>query len=247
MEKDKVVNEVKDHINEYSSFMNKFLKKFVKSPISADLEKRILAAIVLIPVAVYAIAFSLSLFFFITIILIILMTAEWLDITKTAKDKQKWNLIGIAYISVPIFCVINIRMFDSHVLLWMFCVIWATDIFAFFAGRTFGGPKMAPQISPNKTWTGLGGGILASMIIGFLSAFIFPGTVLFFMLVSAFLTIIEQIGDLTESKIKRLFKVKDSGTIIPGHGGILDRLDGLLFVAPFILFLVLFSPNNFIS
>ena len=246
MGKDKVINGVKDHLNEYSSFLNKLLKRFLKNPISPDLEKRILSAVILVPVAVYAIAFSLSLFLLITIILVVLMTSEWIEITKTATNKKKWHLIGIAYITIPIFCVLTIRMFDPEVLLWMFCVIWATDIFAFFAGRTFGGPKMAPSISPNKTWTGLVGGILASMIIGFLSSFIFSGTIAFFVLVSAFLTIIEQLGDLTESKIKRLFNVKDSGSIIPGHGGVLDRLDGLLFVAPFIFFLILFFPNNFL-
>jgi phosphatidate cytidylyltransferase len=130
-------------------------------------------------------------------------------------------------------------------LLWMFAVICATDIFAYFAGKNFGGPKLMPSVSPNKTWAGLGGGVAASMIIGFLSSFMFSGGVFFFIFTSAFLAIVEQSSDLLESRFKRHFGVKDSGNIIPGHGGVLDRFDGMMLVAPTVLFLVWVYSESF--
>jgi len=206
--------------------------------------QRIMSSVVLIPLALYAIFYSRSLFTFLAIMIAILMTMEWIDITKTAQDQKKWRLIGLVYILIPIYSVIKVRHYDVDILFWMFAVIWSTDIFAFFAGRALGGPKLAPKISPNKTWSGLGGGIVASMMIGFMSSFMFRGSVVFFVVISALLAVIEQSSDLFESKVKRIFGVKDSGNIIPGHGGVLDRLDGMMFVAPVVLILInLFSDK----
>ncbi len=252
MAKDKMIKNIegaRKSLAKTLSFANNLVEKIIAkvdqvAP-SQENRNRVISAIVLIPLAVYAIYFSQSLFFFITIILTILMTAEWLNLIKTAKDQDKWQLIGLAYIAIPIFCVIKLRMISSDILLWMFAVIWATDIFAFFSGKTFGGPKLAPEISPNKTWSGLAGGVVASMIIGFLSSFMFSGGVFFFVFLSALLAVIEQAGDLLESKFKRLFGVKDSGTIIPGHGGVLDRLDGMMFTAPAVLFFITIFADKF--
>ena len=143
------------------------------------------------------------------------------------------------------YCALQIRIHDSNILLWMFAVIWATDIFAFFAGKSFGGTKLAPSISPNKTWTGLLGGVIASMFIGFLSAFMFKGGVVFFVFFSVILALVEQASDLLESKFKRIFGAKDSGNIIPGHGGVLDRLDGMMLVAPLVLVLITVFADKF--
>ncbi len=239
---DKHVEFAKNILNSVVSLVNKTLTRITdaigKADLSDNTKKRIISAIILVPFAIYAICFSEGLFFFLAIIITILMTSEWMELIKKADDQKKWRLIGLAYIAIPMYCVLRLRMQDSNILLWMFAVIWATDIFAFFAGKTFGGPKLAPMISPNKTWTGLLGGIFASMIIGFLSSFMFNGGVLFFVFFSAILALVAQGGDLLESKFKRIFGVKDSGDIIPGHGGILDRLDGLMLAAPFLLFLV---------
>ena len=126
-------------------------------------------------------------------------------------------------------------------------MIWATDIMAFFIGKTFGGPKIAPKISPNKTISGAIGGILASIVIGIINSWFFSGdNLLFFIVASAFLSIIEQISDLLESKIKRIFGVKDSGSIIPGHGGVLDRLDGIILTAPVTLIIIILFGEKFI-
>lgn len=175
------------------------------------------------------------------------MSWEWSNITKTAaqEDQKKWQLIGFFYILIPVYSVIQIRSIDVDILFWMFAIIWTTDIFAFFSGKTFGGPKLAPSISPNKTWSGLAGGIISSVIIGVVCSSLFKGSAIFFMFASMSLSILEQISDLIESKIKRIFGVKDSGNVIPGHGGVLDRLDGIVLVAPVILLLITIMPDQF--
>jgi phosphatidate cytidylyltransferase len=175
-----------------------------------------------------------------------MMTVEWLDMTRREENQTKWRTIGLFYILIPVYSIIKIRMIDSNILFWMFAIIWATDIFAFFAGRSLGGPKIAPDISPNKTWSGLAGGVIASMLIGLLSSFMFAnGGILFFVTMSMFLSLLEQGSDLLESKFKRMFGVKDSGSLIPGHGGVLDRLDGMMLVAPVVLFLITVFPTRF--
>lgn len=254
MEKDNLIknlNEAKKSVKGGFSFITNVVEKLINkvndlSP-SENTKQRVISALVLIPIAIYAICFSPNLFIFLAVILTILMTVEWLELTKSASDKNRWQLIGLFYIAIPIFCVIKLRLLSSNVVLWMFFVIWATDIFAFFSGKTFGGKKLAPKISPNKTWSGLAGGVGASMFIGLLSSVMFPGSIFFFIFISAILALIEQTGDLFESKIKRIFGVKDSGTIIPGHGGILDRLDGLMFAAPAVLFIVTIFSDKFFN
>lgn len=208
-------------------------------------KQRVISSLVLIPVALYAIFDSVNLFIFLSIAIAMMMTVEWLDMIRCEEDQTKWRTIGLFYILIPIYSVIKIRIHDSNILFWMFSIIWATDIFAFFAGRSLGGPKIAPNISPNKTWSGLAGGVIASVIIGFLSSFMFKGGIIFFVFVSLILSLIEQVSDLIESKFKRIFGVKDSGTLIPGHGGVLDRLDGMMLVAPTVLFLITIFPSRF--
>jgi phosphatidate cytidylyltransferase len=145
-----------------------------------------------------------------------------------------WALIAPLYIGIPAIALIWLRQQDDGVswVLWLMGVVIATDIGGYAAGRTIGGPKLSPRISPKKTWAGLAGGVIAAGIIGLIAApFLGIGSGALLVL-SAVLAVWEQIGDLFESGIKRHFGVKDSGTIIPGHGGVLDRVDGLLFVAP---------------
>ncbi|MCE3255591.1 MAG: phosphatidate cytidylyltransferase [Rickettsiaceae bacterium] len=214
---------------------------------SSDLKTRTISGFVMFFVGILAICFFKGLFYLLVIAITILMTYEWIELTKPAKDKQKWQLIGFFYILLPMAAVLKLREIDSGIVLWMFSVICATDIFAYFAGKNFGGAKLMPSVSPNKTWSGLWGGVAASMVIGFLSSFMFSGGMVFFIFISAVLSIIEQCSDLLESKFKRTFGVKDSGNIIPGHGGVLDRFDGLMLVAPIVLLLVWFCYPSFIA
>jgi len=245
MEKDNFIKSLKKFFNPIILLFNKLVAHIHFLDPRENTKQRIVSAVVLVPIALIAIFYSKDLFLFLAIAIAIMMTAEWMDMIKNIADKKKWQLIGFFYILIPIFAVIKLRFYSVEVLFWMFAIIWSTDIFAFFAGRTLGGAKIAPQISPNKTWSGLIGGILASMIIGFMSSFMFAGGVMFFIFLSAFLSIIEQISDLLESKFKRIFGVKDSGVIIPGHGGILDRMDGMMLLAPMVLLIVELLPARF--
>ncbi len=246
MEKDKIIANFKKLFSAFDRIINKIVDKIqLIDPKGSDIKKRVVSAVILVPLAIYAILSSLNLFLILAITIAILMTEEWLNLTKSADDKNKWRLIGLFYILIPIFSVIKIRIYDEQILFWMFAVIWTTDIFAFFAGKKLGGAKLAPTISPNKTWSGLFGGVIASMMLGLVSSLMFNGGIIFFVLISGLLAIIEQVSDLVESKVKRIFGVKDSGSIIPGHGGILDRLDGMMLVAPFVLLLITLFPSRF--
>jgi phosphatidate cytidylyltransferase len=112
--------------------------------------------------------------------------------------------------------------------LWLLLVVWANDIAAYAAGRSIGGPKLAPRLSPNKTWAGFAGGVAASGLVGALSIGVGWSSNIVLVVVSLMLGVASQLGDLAESLAKRHFRVKDSSGLIPGHGGLLDRVDGLL-------------------
>jgi phosphatidate cytidylyltransferase len=148
---------------------------------------------------------------------------------------QSWLALGVAYVGVPCLALTSMRAMPDGglaTLLWVLALVWATDTAAYAAGRTIGGPKLAPKISPNKTWAGLLGGIVAAGLVGIVAAvWLSVPSVSLVVLLSAGLAIVEQAGDLFESWVKRHFGVKDSGNLIPGHGGVLDRVDGLLAVS----------------
>jgi phosphatidate cytidylyltransferase len=149
-----------------------------------------------------------------------------------------WKLFGFVYCLLPAISLLWIREraefqgigsgFD--LLIWVFLVVWSTDIGAYFAGRAIGGPKLAPSISPNKTIAGLVGGVLAATILAGLWVYA-VGLPAALLSLAAPLAVSAQFGDLFESGLKRRAGVKDSGTWLPGHGGLLDRLDGLVPVA----------------
>ncbi|WP_135466850.1 phosphatidate cytidylyltransferase [Crenalkalicoccus roseus] len=147
-----------------------------------------------------------------------------------------WLGFGVLYIGLAGLALIHLRG-DAGAgranVLFLFVVVWASDIGAYLAGRVLGGPKLAPAISPNKTWAGAGGGLLSAVAAGAAAAYVMaPGPSGRVVLVAAFLGLLTQAGDLFESWIKRRFHVKDSSSLIPGHGGLLDRLDGVLAAAP---------------
>jgi phosphatidate cytidylyltransferase len=146
---------------------------------------------------------------------------------------------GVLYCGLPIYALLLIRHEPDGLrnALWALSLVWSTDIGAYFAGRSIGGPKLAPSISPNKTWAGLIGGIvLATIVAAAMHQFyLLP---LRFVLATPLLAILAQAGDLYESHLKRRAGVKDSGSVIPGHGGFLDRLDGVVPVMPVAALLV---------
>lgn len=153
-----------------------------------------------------------------------------------------WMGFGVVYVGLAVLGLWRVRALPDNGLFlaaWLFLVVWATDIGAYVFGRTIGGPKIAPSISPSKTWAGLAGGIVFAgiVMIGMMSAlndaFVpTPGTIAMVgVLWTAPLVILAQAGDFFESWMKRRAGVKDSGALIPGHGGVFDRVDGLLPVA----------------
>ena len=147
--------------------------------------------------------------------------------------------LGVAYCGLPVLALVFLRRQDDGLLyaFWAMALVWACDIGAFFAGRSIGGPKLAPRLSPNKTWAGLGGGVLAAGALGLLlwAQAGLPGLL---AAMSPLLAVLAQGGDLYESWLKRVAGVKDSGNVLPGHGGVLDRIDGLVPVAPVAAMLV---------
>ena len=137
---------------------------------------------------------------------------------------------GTLYVGLPTFAMLSLSWTWEVLVFWIFIVTWATDILAYFAGRAIGGPKLAPRISPNKTISGLAGGMAGAGLLGWAAAAWFEMEPLF-LWSGAAMGLVAQAGDLYESWVKRRAGVKDSGTLLPGHGGVLDRLDGLLAVA----------------
>lgn len=148
---------------------------------------------------------------------------------------RRWSLaVGLLYVGVPTLALVWLRERPEDGMLlafWSLSLVWATDIGAFFVGRAVGGPKVAPTISPNKTWAGLCGGMLAALILA-LSLHWFFALPILLVAASPILALFAQVGDFFESWMKRRAGVKDSGTLLPGHGGVLDRLDGLVTSAP---------------
>jgi len=146
-----------------------------------------------------------------------------------------WSGFGILYLILPTIALIWMRGAQTGVemLIWLLVIVWATDIAGILAGKAFGGPKLWPRISPNKTWSGALAGVVAAAIVGAITAALREKATLGIMIpLSVALSVVSQFGDLAESAVKRYYGVKDTGTLIPGHGGILDRIDGLLLALP---------------
>lgn len=146
----------------------------------------------------------------------------------------KWSWLGVPYAGLPALALSLLHLDPgdgARAVVWVMVTVWAADTLAYFAGRTIGGPKLAPVLSPKKTWAGLGGAIVGSALASALFALAAGLPVLGLALVAAPMAIVEQAGDLFKSALKRFYGVKDSGTLIPGHGGVIDRVDGLLAVA----------------
>ena len=163
----------------------------------------------------------------------------------------EWTAFGALWVTLPCICLLWLARGGPNgraTLLWLLAVVWATDVGAYVIGRTLGGPRLAPRWSPRKTWAGLAGGAACAALVGWTTVLwlgISPALPL--VLLSAGLAIVEQFGDLAESLAKRRFGVKDSSGLIPGHGGLLDRLDGLLAVIPVVALLTLIAGRSVIA
>jgi len=148
-------------------------------------------------------------------------------------ERSVWTVMGILFIAIPCLAFSELRMLPSQGLetvVWMLCIVWATDSAAYLAGSALGGPKLAPLISPNKTWVGSVSGLAAGIVAGItLATLAGLSPVATYVAACAGVSVLTQCGDMAESFLKRTFGVKDASDLIPGHGGALDRLDGLIF------------------
>ncbi|HRY06570.1 MAG TPA: phosphatidate cytidylyltransferase [Hyphomicrobiaceae bacterium] len=150
-------------------------------------------------------------------------------------SRRLLSVAGVAYVGLPVVGMLWLRDDPSlgfEAVLFVFAIVWGSDIGAFVAGRGLGGPKLWPRVSPNKTWAGFFGGLTAGVLAGIIFAQFIAGTSsLVLALTGLVLAVAAQMGDLAESALKRHFGIKDSSTIIPGHGGVMDRADSIVAVS----------------
>ncbi|MGA0593463.1 phosphatidate cytidylyltransferase [Enterovirga sp. CN4-39] len=171
---------------------------------------------------------------------LVLACAGLLIAADRGRDRG-WALAGFGYAALVALVPVIIRdrpELGAIGILWMFGVVWTTDVAAYFTGRALGGPKLAPRVSPKKTWSGFLGGLAGAILVGVLVVQLgrsfgteLPFGLAWVVVASAIASVASQIGDLGESALKRHFGAKDSGQLIPGHGGVMDRLDGFAAVA----------------
>ena len=165
--------------------------------------------------------------------------------------KPQWMALGVLWVALPCISLLWLARQEAGgraTLLWLLGVVWATDIGAYAVGRSLGGPRLAPRWSPRKTWTGFVGGTVCAALAGGVTALTLGvASTAPLILVSAGLAIVAQFGDLAESLAKRRFGVKDSSGLIPGHGGLLDRVDGLLAAIPAVALLTLIGGHSVVT
>ncbi len=152
-------------------------------------------------------------------------------VAAVSRRLRPWSVAGFCYAAAAAFASAQVRLDDAYgfvALIFVMLVVWAADIGGYFAGRGIGGPKLWPRVSPKKTWAGAIGGFAGGLVVAAGFAAVGIGKLTPLLLLAAFLSVVSQSGDLFESAVKRRFGVKDSSQIIPGHGGLLDRLDGFV-------------------
>jgi phosphatidate cytidylyltransferase len=158
-----------------------------------------------------------------------------LAVTVLANHRPAWLAGGIVYSGALLLGSMTVRNeieTGFMAVIFLFAVVWSADIAGYFVGRAFGGPKLAPSISPGKTWSGALGGFAASIVAALCVAYFFGSQeFLRAAVLGGLISVVAQSGDLFESKVKRKFDVKDSGALIPGHGGVMDRIDGYIAAA----------------
>jgi phosphatidate cytidylyltransferase len=206
----------------------------------SDLSTRVLSAVVLAPIALVCVWVGGVAFSLVVAVMMLGLAAEWLALCRLPASRAGAPLLcpaGLAYVALAGVALLWER--DDPVagranVLFLLLTVWACDIGAYLVGRWIGGARLAPSISPGKTWSGALGGLIASIVVGLLAAHLLSeaATTWWAALVAGFLAVVAQAGDLLESFVKRRLEVKDSSHLIPGHGGLFDRLDGVLAAAP---------------
>jgi len=208
--------------------------------LSNSLFQRIVSSLVLAPAVLAAIWYGGWGFWALLLIAFCIAVYEWLSASSKTDLELPASVFGIVYLAFCIACFALLRDKSVWLVLCMLCAVWASDSGAYFAGKMIGGPKMAPTISPNKTWAGMGGAIVgaAAAFIIFGAFDLFHGGIVTAIFYGAVIAVSGQIGDLLISKLKRRAGIKDTGHLIPGHGGLLDRIDSLLLASAIFFFVL---------
>ena len=203
-----------------------------------ELQKRILSSIIIIPLSLFFIVKGSAFFILFITILFLIACLEWLKMTK----RYDYKIFGIIFLLLSFFSVYLIRDIGLFEFLMIFIICVATDIGGYIFGKILKGPKLI-KISPNKTYTGVVGGLLMSVGVAFLFDAKYDNyflenqnfqSNLFFIITVFLISSVSQVGDLIISYFKRESNIKDTGNLFPGHGGLLDRIDGMIFVFPFV-------------
>jgi len=229
-------------------------------PRNSDLRVRVVSAVVMLAVAGAALWLGDLVWAIFVMLVAMGLLWEWRRLVggfeTDAVKRGLWNTAGIVYIGISAAMLLFLRseLFGIGAVLCVLAMVIATDIGAYFAGRTIGGPKIAPAISPSKTWAGLGGGIIGASLAyaaygqftGELHTISAPSALAVSLGSGAITAVVAQSGDFFESWMKRRAGVKDSGRLLPGHGGLFDRVDGLLAVL-FVLGVLMVIRSAFAS
>ena len=199
-----------------------------------ELEKRLITSLILIPVSIFFIIKGSFFFIFFLSILFLAASYEWILMTKR---NNLFRFLGIIFLFFSFYSAFKYgENYKDFLFIITICIF--TDIGGYIFGKIFNGPKLT-KISPKKTYAGVFGGFILSLVAGYVfwyysfNSRILPDEELFIFIFILFISLISQIGDLVISYFKRKAKLKDTGKILPGHGGILDRIDGMIFVFPF--------------
>lgn len=168
---------------------------------------------------------------------------------KNNLHDKLWVLSAYIYLTSSSIALIEIRELSDLgrvAVIWLFVIVWTNDIGAYFFGRTFGSTRITPKISPGKTWVGAIAGLICSGLVSltFAGTFFENKGIWFIILLAILIAIVAQVGDLIESLFKRYYNVKDSGSLIPGHGGVLDRGDSIFLAAPVFFLILVFHFNG---
>ncbi|MGL9718118.1 MAG: phosphatidate cytidylyltransferase [Wolbachia sp.] len=195
---------------------------------------RVLSSIVLLLIFSFATYFSDLSFYLLIFSIAVLSSFEWYNLTRGNRILYVFALLLIALPNASLIYLYNLPQ-GKYALVWLILTIWSIDITAYLFGKNFGGARICPIISPGKTWSGLLGAILAGIVCTiFGSIFLGLFSIFYSPIIGLVIAILAQLGDFTESLIKRAYNVKDSGSMIPGHGGVLDRMDSFIFTAPLV-------------
>ena len=199
-----------------------------------NLSVRLASSLVLAPLALATAWFGGAVFVIFWAGAALIIGWEWIKLVAPARDPLPWRVAGMIYAAIVFTAPVLLRADVNNgfvALVFLFAIVWMTDIMGYVVGRAFGGPKLWPAVSPNKTRSGAIGGMAGALAAGIVIAAALSLAVLPIAILSVILSMMAQAGDLFESAIKRRFGAKDTSHLIPGHGGLMDRLDGFITAA----------------